>query len=88
MSDKYDRAIADNLKGIATSIPRLEKIMRLQLEVARDNVSAAAAIARNTECLPQVAKMLEQLLDVLVGKRTNGSTDLQAAIPAAEGNEP
>lgn len=86
MTDKYDRAIADNLKGIATSIPRLEKVMRVQLEVARDGNKVAQQIAANTECLPKLAALLEQLLDVLVAKRTNGHTDLEhASTEDAEG---
>lgn len=77
--------IKDATRGVSTQLPRIEKVMREQLEVNREISRNTAVIAENTRVLPQLAADLATLLDVLVGKRTNGSTDLHAAIPAAEG---
>jgi len=80
--------IKEATRGVGMQLTRIERVMREQLEISRDNSKHAQDIAENTKVLPQLAKDISMLLDVLVGKRTNGSTDLQAAIPAAEGTEP
>ena len=74
-----EREITESLRGIATSIPRIELVMRQSLEVARTAAATAERIAENTVVLPRLVDLLEQLLDVLVVKRTNGHTDLHAS---------
>ena len=77
--------LKDATRGLGTILPRIEKVMRGQLEASREISKNTALIAENTKCLTQLTKDIAQLLDVLVGKRTNGTTDLQASAQDAEG---
>lgn len=84
MSDK----IATQLQGLNIVLVRVEKVLRASHETARNHAHAADRIVANTAGIPKMIELLEQLLDVLVGKRTNGHADLQASTTDAERTEP